>query len=72
MAEEMNKIKVESESNLKKYMLLEKTQIKESDTQKQIRDLKESLASANSSVKLLTEEKNKLENTTDKVRELEV
>ena len=32
MAEEMNKIKVESESNLKKYMLLEKTQIKESDT----------------------------------------
>jgi len=32
MAEEMNKVKLESESNLKKYLLLEKAQTKESDS----------------------------------------
>jgi hypothetical protein len=39
MAEEMNKVKLESESNLKKYLLLEKANNRDSNSQKEIKNL---------------------------------
>ncbi len=71
MAEEMNKVKLESESNLKKYLLLEKANNKDSNSQKEIQNLKDSLQSVNLSLKNVTDERNKLKGVTERVKELE-
>lgn len=67
----MNKVKMESEANLKKYLILEKAQNKDSNVKKEIKDLQESLASANASLKSVTDEKNKLKGASERVKELE-
>ena len=71
MAEEMNKVKLESESNLKKYLLLEKANNKDSNSQKEIQNLKDSLQSVNLSLKNVTDERNKLKGVSERVKELE-
>ena len=71
MAEEMNKVKLESESNLKKYLLLEKANNKDSNSQKEIQNLQDSLQSVNLSLKNVTDERNKLKGVSERVKELE-